>query len=529
MILDLDALWTPTGKNRIIRNSHATNRLRVGGTGSSKSSDALMEIFTNYLMRWDGCHALWMRRKWGDLEKSTFLDFKQFLPEGIYDWNNNTHILTIKPTGSKLFFGVNEHDNESKMLEAYLSAAFPVINLDECAQFSGDTWEFLRSRNRVNRECKADADGQFPRPVMLGETNPVGPHWGFYRSQFVLKKPWNKPEGSRKDDNGLYWTKDAQGKYLLDYNPGEWDYVHSTLLDNPYLMERDPDLIRKLESLPEAKRQKFLYGDMDAISGQYFDCFDEGINVVNLTDDPTAIIWQPWQPRWVGWDFGRAHWTAMYWFTIALVKIAGGEYRQKTVIYREHVDRGKGYEDLCEILFRQNSAGLPGQEGTTGLRTIYFSHEKFNQKFDEAQAPSHVVSRFLSARGLPAVQRFNAGPGTRIPKATLMYDMLKTGNLAVLHTCRNLIESIPMLIRDEKNIEDVLKMDTKADDCYDACSSGLYSWYGTAAKPEEEVLRDRLKAIEDPMTRHLAQLKATSIREKKQGNVEDNRPQWYHV
>jgi hypothetical protein len=47
--LSFDKLWEPTPKNKIIRASHARNRLRVGGTGSSKSSDAMMEVVKTLL------------------------------------------------------------------------------------------------------------------------------------------------------------------------------------------------------------------------------------------------------------------------------------------------------------------------------------------------------------------------------------------------------------------------------------------------------------------------------------------------
>ena len=45
-----------------------------------------------------------------------------------------------------------------------------------------------------------------------------------------------------------------------------------------------------------------------------------------------------------------------------------------------------------------------------------------------------------------------------------------------------------------------------------------------AGQTEEEALRERLMAIEDPMWRHIQQVKATLDREAVQ--VEDNRPEW---
>ena len=56
-VLNTEKLWEPTAKNKVIRASTARNRLRVGGTGSSKSSDAMMEIVTDYLLRFHYCLA----------------------------------------------------------------------------------------------------------------------------------------------------------------------------------------------------------------------------------------------------------------------------------------------------------------------------------------------------------------------------------------------------------------------------------------------------------------------------------------
>src|SRR5580698_2782404 len=103
--LDVRKLWTPTPKNQIIRRSPATNKLRVGGTGSSKSSDALMEVIQNYLLRWDGCHALFLRKNLTELDRSSILDLKEFIPQELYHWNASTRVATFHATDSKLFFG----------------------------------------------------------------------------------------------------------------------------------------------------------------------------------------------------------------------------------------------------------------------------------------------------------------------------------------------------------------------------------------------------------------------------------------
>jgi phage terminase large subunit len=494
---DLAAHWKPTPKNLRIRSSKATNRLRVGGTGSSKSSDALMEAL-EYMLRYDGIAVLFIRRQLKDLKKSSILDWHTFVPKELYHWNASDHIATLKHNGSKLFFG-HLPNNSEKDLEQYLSAAFPVIILDECGQFSGNSVEFLSSRNRINRECKPDDTGQMPVPVMLLCTNPIGAYWPYYHSVFVKKRPHDAPEDSRRDKNGCYWVPDSREKsgWRLIYNPADYDYIHSTILDNPYLMERDPDQYQKLQKLPEPLRSKLLSGEMDTTVGQYFDIFEESRHVIDLAKDPTQIIWQPWQPRWIGWDYGRVHYNAMYWFTLALVRTASGEYREKCVCYREYVDKGKTSRETVPNAAAMNSAGMPYAKNpkiTVSLSTIFFSHEKFSrsQEKKEKLSIAERISRRLRALGLPSLTPNDASSGSRIRKAGVMYEKLEADEVVILSSCVHLIEAIPQLVRDEENQEDVLKVEgiSKADDCYDAFTMGLYNWSIGRVQPAEDAHRE---------------------------------------
>jgi hypothetical protein len=521
--LDVAKLWTPTAKNRLIRESRATNKLRVGGTGSSKSSDALMEVVQNYLLRWDGCHALFLRKNLTELKKSSILDLKEFVPEELIHWNATDFVATFHSTGSKLFFGHLQNLSESDLAQ-YLSSAFPVIVLDECGQLSGEAWTFLQSRNRVNRECRPNEKGLFPKPVMLGCTNPLGPFWGFYKDVFVRHKPWNVDPDAKRAKDGSWWIK-RDGQWMCVYNPADYDYIHSTIMDNPHLMARDPDLVRKLSSLPKDKREKFLYGELDAISGQFYDCWEPGVHVVTQERIATDVIWQPWQPRWLGWDWGRAHYGAAIWMTLALVKTPGGEFKQKVVVYREYVDRGKDYRELANTISAMTRMGLPGatdehKRNSQTLDRIYFSHEKFSLQM-ERQSPAMVMSAYLTELGMPAARN---GGRDRVGRANLLYDYLLTCGLVVLDCCPEVVDAVPQLIRNEKNIEDVLKLETKADDVYDGLSMGLFGQLGTAETPEEVKLAERLAAIEDPMWRSVQRVKATLDREARQ--VEDNRPEW---
>lgn len=525
--LDTAKLWQPTAKNKIIRSSDARNRLRVGGTGSSKSSDAMMEIVQNYLLRYPGCYALILRRTYKDLTRSNIPDFKAYVPDALYKFNDSKAIATFY-NGSCLFFG-NMENFSQKDMEGYLSASFPVIFIDECGAFPGEVWTFMQSRNRVNPQCQPDSAGNWPKPTMLGACNPIGAHWGWYLSMFREKKPEDMPEGSRKDIHGRWWSP-MGSEWRLEYDPFEWDYVHSTVIDNPHMLAKDPDILERLSGLPSGQREKLLHGYMDSTVGQYFDCFDPTYDVINLRDDPDAVIWQYWQPRWLGWDWGRAHWNAVFWFTKALVRRAGGEYRMKTVCYREYVDRGRDYVEMAEVVARLTRMGLPGgreEDKAKGnnYRAAYFSHEKFAKQM-EAESPAAKLSKYLMDKGLVGVTR---GTTDRIGRASLMYHMIKRRELVFLDSCPEIVRAIPQMTRDEDNLEDVLKVDTKADDCYDGASLGLFGELGPRPKPKEEIDREKVEAARKigKQEENLVRFRLTHERDAAVRAAEERKPSYW--
>jgi hypothetical protein len=100
----------------------------------------------------------------------------------------------------------------------------------------------------------------------------------------------------------------------------------------------------------------------------------------------------------------------------------------------------------------------------------------------------------------------------RIGGAMLMYQMLRDGRWVIAAHCKGIIECIPMMIRDDKNVEDVMKID--GDDAYDSCRYGLKSRYSPKAEPFESRLRKLIKPIEDPNEAMMKVLQETAKNQK---------------
>lgn len=422
----------------------------------------------------------------------------------------------------------NCQNNKDRDIEQYLGQAYPAILVDECGQFSPDAWMMLYSRNIVNAGCERDEAGNLPIPAIIGCTNPLGPHYEYYRTLFVQKEPWLPTEDAKKDTDGTWWSQES-GEWIKIYDPTKYAYQRSTVMDNPELLARDPGIIARLMSMPKAKRDKVLFGYDGSVEGQYFDCFDPTYHVIDLREDPDAIIWQDYQPCWAGQDWGMQHANAVYLFTKALVKNSvGDDYRLKTVCFAELVvTGGKTMDQLASLL--KAKCHLPNGKPIT-LKAIYFSHEKFNQsgegKNGIGRRPADEYTKELRPLGLPPVT-----PATRdrIGSASLMYNAIKKGELVILESCKEIILAIPSLMRNPDLLDDVLKVDAKGDDCYDGFRYGLFGHLGARKKPRAQAEAERVKELakNDPLAAWFLQCKLKAEAEGQTSSfVPDKQPVW---
>ena len=495
--------------------------LSTGGIRSGKTCGWLMFFIMHYCLRWEGCNLLVLRRNFKELENGAIADFKTFMPRELYEYDQTKHVATLK-NGSRVVFG-HCQNNKDRDIEQYLGQAYPAILVDECGQFSPDAWMMLFQRNIINPACQRDEAGNLPIPAIVGCTNPLGPHYEYYRTLFVQKEPWNPGENAKRDPvDGSWWIEEA-GQWNKIYDPDAYAYQRSTVMDNPELLARDPGIIARLMSMPKAKRDKVLYGYDGQVEGQYFDCFDPTYHVINLREEPDAIIWQDYQPVWAGHDWGVQHANAVYLFTKAMVKNSVGEdYRLRTVCFGEIVvTGGKTMDQLVSIL--QTKCKLPNGN-TFKLKAIYFSHEKFARSgSDKFHTPADEYSAALKKEGICGVTR---GTQDRIGSASLMYNMLKNGELVIMDHCKDIIQSIPSLMRDPDNLDDVLKTEAKGDDAFDGFRLGLYGQLATRKKPIEDTIREHAQTLE-PLAAHFYRMKmALQTKNANTPFVQEKQPQW---
>jgi hypothetical protein len=492
--------------------------MSVGGFRSGKTTGWLLYIVMNYSLAYENCDVLVLRRTFKELESGAIKDFQTFVPKELYKYDQSKHVATFS-NGSRVVFG-HCQNNKMRDIEQYLGSAYSAILVDECGQFSSDAWGMLYTRNIVGASVVPNVNNHLPIPFIVGCTNPLGPFYEYYRTVFVQKEPFEKPETAKKDMNGAWWIQEL-GEWTCIYDPALYAYQRSTAMDNPKFLERDPGFIAKMNSLPKAQRDKKLLGLDGSVEGQYFECFDPYEHVIDLREDPEAIIWQPWQPVWGSQDWGMGHANAAYLFTKALVRTLGTNYKLKTVCFKEVVTTGKKTDREWASIFKRMCV-LPTSPPTeVKLKAIFFSHEKFNKQM-KMHSPADEYSKELRSLGLPHVT-----PATqdRVGGASMIYNMLRNGDLVILDHCKDIINAFPSLMRDPDNMDDVLKVSTRGDDCYDGFRYGIYGMYHTKKKPEELTVEEHARTL-DPMAAYFYRLKMQNQKSTNVPFLQKEQPVW---
>jgi hypothetical protein len=213
-------------------------------------------------------------------------------------------------------------------------------------------------------------------------------------------------------------------------------------------------------------------------AGQYFDVFEVGRHTGRAEELRMQRCW----PRWISVDWGFHHPSAVYWHcAVPNGEVASDEWPfEGSQGVRD--DRGKQVSDrngpriitYRELVKSGLSPGMLGQaiaelSKDERIAHVYMSPDAFAHQTSEASI-AEQVGEVLEQNGLP---RPSKADDDRVGGWQLMYQMLENDAWVITENCRELIEGLPMLVRDDRRVEDVRKVE--GDDAADAARYGLVS------------------------------------------------------
>ncbi len=463
--------YRPFDQQKLFHKSRAKYRLFGGAAGPGKSKALLAEA-VGQALEVAGSDTLLLRRTFPELESSLLTYFRRDVPRDSYrSYNEAKHVVTWN-NGSTTRFGYCRNEND---VYQYQGAEFLFIGIDELTHFTLKQWQFLTSRNRcpVPEYTSGKERGKKVVPCMAGATNPgnIGHAW--------VKALWVDrvaPAGFERPE--LYVAKD-------------YDFVRARIEDNP-IYANDVNYKKTLAALPDRLRRAFLEGDWSVLEGQYFDLFEIGRHTARAE----ALRLEEWAPRWISIDWGFKHPSAVYWhgasqdagslprslrsgqqtalasgrddnlggvglrsFDAAKNAASQDDNARRIVTYREFVQN--------ELSPRMLGQAIAERTQRERIREIYLSPDAFAQRTSEASI-AEQLGDVLEQNGLPRPVPAN---DDRIGGWQLMYQLLERDAWMIAENCPRLIECLPLLVRDDRRVEDVRKME--GDDAADAARYGL--------------------------------------------------------
>lgn len=370
-----------------------------GAAGGGKSYAAVMDAFM-YALQYPRSKQLILRRTFPELEKSIIRTHLELYPRELYRYNRSSHTGKFI-NGSIIDFGYIDHEND---VLQYQSAEYDVIRFDELTHFTEEMYVYMLSRLRGAND--------YPKQIKSG-TNPgnVGHQW--------VKKRFIDTVAPEE-----IYTSEAGTTRI---------FIPAKATDNTALMEKDPGYIKRLMNLSESKRKALLEGSWDIFEGAYFEEFDRGVHVCRPFTVPEHWI------KYVALDYGLD--------MLAAYVIAVDE-KGKAWVMRE------AYEP--NLIIKQAAAKIKEMTGTDSIRAYFAPPDMWNRRQDSGKSVAEIFAEhgiYLVKAGNDRIQGWYGLKEYLHPYTDETGSL--TANMVIFENCTNLIRSLPSLLHDEHNPNDV--------------------------------------------------------------------------
>lgn len=383
-----------TEKQLAFIESKAFETLFGGAAGGGKSFAQLIDGLV-FALRYPGSRQLMLRRTFPELRRSLILQSLALYPQETGKFLESVHKWQFV-NGSVIEFGFCDSEND---VTRYQSAEYDVIRFDELTHFTSFQFTYMLSRIRgVNG---------FPKQVKA-TTNPGGIGHAWVKSRYI---------------DCLTPGEEKKGKLFLP----------ARVQDNRFLMKQDPGYIERLMKLDERDRKALLYGQWDLFEGQYFSEFSREIHICQPFHIPGD-----WR-RYLTIDYGLDM-LAAYWIALSPDGFA--------YVYREVYESGL-------ILSQAAAKILEAEKGDCVYQRIA-PPDLWNRRQETGRSAIEIFEE----NGL----YFDKCDNTRETGWYALKEYLhpftgedgkKTARLKLFPCCCNLIRTLPALLADAKNPNDV--------------------------------------------------------------------------
>lgn len=387
-------------------------------------------------------------------------------------YNGSNHVWTF-PSGATIRFSFLETDDDAR---SHDTAEYNYIGFDELTAFEEFQYIYLTSRCRTS-------DPSLPA-LVRSASNPGNIGHAWVRDRFVA--PYK-----------------VGGKILLDpRTKTKRIFIPAKLADNPALTINNPNYANVLQLLPEAERRAKVDGDWFIFEGQVFTEFrashrpDEPSNAQHVIA-PFKI--PEWWPKFLAIDWGFSHKTGALWGALSpdnRIYIYREYFRSKEYIstWASNLRRyGQFDGNLKGTVLDPSAWQNRGDPKTISIQFTEFSGLDPEKANNDRIGGKLLIHEFLRWKERPEktkpLEGFSPEKAQEILRRYGLDAMkdyedmflptppeLNIPQLQIFTSCPELIKTIPLMIYDDKDVEDIKKFD--GDDLYDTLRYLLQAFFG---------------------------------------------------
>jgi len=368
------------------------------------------------------------------------------------------------PNGSKIYCG---HLGDLNSVDQYIGLNIDSLLIEELTQIATPEL-FLKLCSSV-RSTKDDL-----RPQILCTTNPGGNLHSFCKSFWKIgEKPANKA-----------WKDPVTGDLKI--------YIPCTIESNPTLMEKDPGYFKFLDSLQEPLRSQWLLGDWSSVIGAYFHEYNSDVHEITINQAKDLGFNLETGNNVIGIDYGYRAYAAAEFINV------------------DHNGNCFVFDEVCAKETHPFEFGKMIAERINGFSvsasfidpSCYIRNPmSWKNEATPGYSDNSIATAIVGSADNPQVPFLQAANNTRVANWRAMASKLshsdtkKPSLYFIKGTCPKLCETLPQLMYDEKNFEDVKKCDI--DHMADSLRYGLTNILN-ADEPElklskdEQMIRDLL-------------------------------------
>ena len=370
-----------------------------GAAGGGKSYGQLIDALL-FALKYAGSKQLILRNTFPELQRSLVLVSVTLYPTEVASYNQSRYVWQFV-NGSRIEFGYLESDKD---VQKYQSAEYDVIRFDELTHFTEFQYTYMISRIRGAND--------FPKQIK-SSTNPGNRGHSWVKARFIDPMP---PE--------TVYT-DANGRTRI--------FIPAKVQDNKFLIDADPDYIKRLDQLPEDQRRALRDGDWDTFEGQYFPEFNRDIHVIEPFEIP--VHWRRYRALDYGLDM-----LACYWIAV--------DGQGKSYVYKELYQDNLIISDAAKAILRAN--------GNDVIYSTFAPPDLWNRRQETGKSAADLFRE--NGVLLTKVSNDRVQGWYNLKEWLKPYEDeqgILTAKLVIFKNCINLIRCIPQLQHDEKNPNDV--------------------------------------------------------------------------